>query len=474
MRVLFCSSEVFPYAKTGGLADVCGTLPPELSQCGAEVKIMMPLYKEVRKNIDGLEQVSDKIWRTTLGDDVEVLFLANDDYFDRNGLYGDENGDFPDNLMRFQFYNKQVLKVLKDLDWACDVIHCHDWHAALIPVYLKTLYREDPFFQATRTVLTIHNLAFQGVFPKEQYAQLGLPEEYFSDDGFHFYDQINLLKAGIIYSDEVTTVSPQYATDIQTEEYGCGLDGVIKKHRKGVVGILNGLDYHYWNPTTDEFIVESYDSDSVVKGKAATKMALQKELNLPIDLDRPIYGYVGRISHQKGLELIIDALSALQNDNVQIVIQGLGSPEYQQELTQLRNEMPDQLGLCFAYNERIAHTIYAGSDWFLMPSNFEPCGLAQMISMHYGTPPIVYRTGGLADTVDLYRPDEASGNGLVFQEYTTDALLQAIRLAGKIFEDKRSYSQLVSNAMKTVFPWRDSAVKYYELYKCLHLESQEA
>ena len=340
---------------------------------------------------------------------MEILFIRNDDYYDRDGLYGNEDGDFPDNLMRFQYFNRQVLKALKELDWACDIIHCHDWHAALIPVYLKTEYKDDSFFANTKTVFTIHNLAFQGLFPEEQYAQLGLPESLYADDGFHFYDQVNLMKAGIIYSDEVTTVSPQYATDIQTEEYGCGLEGVIHKHRKGVVGILNGLDYHYWNPSKDAHLPRTYDRDSVAEGKADVKAALQKELGLPVDTDRPLFGYVGRLSHQKGMDLIIDALSALQSDDVQVVIQGLGSPEYQDELAQLQKEMPDQLAVCFAFNERLAHTIYAGSDWFLMPSNFEPCGLAQMISMHYGTPPVVYRTGGLADTVDAYRPEEARG-----------------------------------------------------------------
>ena len=473
MKVLFCSSEVFPFAKTGGLADVCGTLPPEIAQCGAEVKVIMPLYREVRKKTKDLEEIDETVSRAMLSDDVEILFVRNDDYYDRAGLYGDENGDFPDNLMRFQFFNRQVLKTLKMLDWQADIIHCHDWHAALIPVYLKTKHKDDKFFRDTRTVLTIHNLAFQGLFPKDQYPLLGLPDELYSEEGFQYYDQINLLKAGIIYSDEVTTVSPQYATEIQTEEYGCGLDGVIQKYRKGVVGILNGLDYHYWNPAKDPFIAKHYDRDSVISGKAETKAVLQREMGLPVDIDRPVFGYVGRLSHQKGMDLVVDALSALQGDDVQVVIQGLGTQQYQDELSELRNEMPDRLGICFSYNERLAHTIYAGSDWFLMPSNFEPCGLAQMISMHYGTPPIVYRTGGLADTVESFQLDEANGNGLVFQEYTTDALLQAVRLAEEIFRDKRQYFSLVANAMHTLFPWRESAMKYFELYRCLRLESQE-
>ncbi|MBZ0165752.1 MAG: glycogen synthase, partial [Candidatus Omnitrophica bacterium] len=408
-----------------------------------------------------------------LGDDVEILLIRNDAYFDRDGLYGDHNGDYPDNLDRFSFFSLKILKMLKELKWQCDIIHCHDWHTALIPVYLKTLFRDDPFFQSTKTVLTIHNLAFQGLFPKEEFPKLGLPEELYSEEGFRFYDQVSLLKAGIIHSDEITTVSPQYATDIQTEEYGCGLNEVMQHYQKGVVGILNGLDYSYWNPTTDKFLPKTYDADSVLPGKLESKMLLQKQLNLPVDIDRPLFGYVGRLSHQKGVELIIDALSALHDDNLQIVIQGMGTPEYQAELTQLQGELPQKLGLSFEFNERLAHIIYAGSDWFLMPSNFEPCGLTQMISMHYGTPPIVYRTGGLADTVEPFHTDDSTGNGLVFQEYSTDALLQSIRQGVEIFQDKRAYLQLLNNAMGALFPWRESARNYYELYRCLRLESQE-
>jgi len=472
MKVLFCSAEVVPFAKTGGLADVCGTLPVALSELGLDVKVVMPRYRAVDENQFNISVVNDEFTKATLSKNVEVFFVENENYYDRDGLYGNQSGDFADNLDRFKFFNLQALKLLKVINWPCDIVHCHDWHAALIPVYLKTIFQNDEFFKSMKTVLTIHNLAFQGVFAKDEFGKLGLPTELFCENGFYFYDKINFLKAGIIFSDEVTTVSPQYATDIQTDEYGCGLNETLRKYKDGVVGILNGLDYDYWNPMKDQFISKNYEPTNFVEGKLENKIELQRHMKLPIDINVPIFGFVGRLSHQKGLDAVIQAVVELEHDNLQMVIQGLGEERYQQELEGLQKHRKDKLSLAFEYNERVAHIIYAGSDWFLMPSQFEPCGLTQMISMCYGAPPIVNRTGGLVDTVKSFNEEKLTGNGLVCKENNPAAFIHAIRRAIKLFDNKKSYFQLVSNSMKSKFPWKDSAKKYKEFYQCLLSESQ--
>lgn len=472
MKVLFCSAEVVPFAKTGGLADVCGTLPVALSELGLDVKVVMPRYRTVDENQFKVSIVNDEFTKATLSKNVEVYFVENENYYNRDGLYGNQSGDFSDNLDRFKFFNLQSLKLLKTINWPCDIIHCHDWHAALIPVYLKTIYKNDEFFKSMKTVLTIHNLAFQGVFAKDEFGKLGLPNELFCENGFYFYDKVNFLKAGIIFSDEVTTVSPQYATDIQTDEYGCGLNDTLRQHKDGVVGILNGLDYDYWNPMKDQFILKKYEPKNFVEGKLENKIELQRHMELPVDINVPIFGFVGRLSHQKGLDSIIQAIAELEHDNLQMVIQGLGDEHYQQELDGLQKHRKDKLSLAFEYNERVAHMIYAGSDWFLMPSQFEPCGLTQMISMCYGAPPIVNRTGGLVDTVKSFNEEKLTGNGLVCKENNPAAFVHAIRRAIKLFDDKKSYFQLVSNSMHSKFPWKDSAKKYKEFYQCLLSESQ--
>ncbi|MBP9853909.1 MAG: glycogen synthase [Candidatus Omnitrophica bacterium] len=467
MKVLFCASEVVPFAKTGGLADVCGALPPVLAESGVEVKIVMPKYGWIDEKKFGLIRVNDEFFKAKLSKNVDVFFVENEYYYGRDGLYGNQAGDFIDNLERFKFFNLQVLKLLKVIDWPCDIIHCHDWHTALIPVYLKTTFKNDDFYKSIKTVLTIHNMAFQGVFSKNEYPKLDLPDDLLTDKGFYFYDKINFLKAGIIFSDEVTTVSPQYATDIQTDEFGCGLNNILRQYQHGVAGILNGLDYDYWSPEKDELITKKYNLDSFVEGKLENKIELQKQMNLPVNVDVPVFGFVGRISHQKGMDVLIQALKELDVDKIQVIIQGLGDERYQNELRELQKKHKEKLSTVFEFNERLAHMIYAGSDWFLMPSEFEPCGLTQMISMYYGAPPIVNRTGGLADTVESFDPLHLTGNGMVCPKNTPDVLAGMIRRAIHVFHDKKVYFKLVSNAMQTTFPWKDSAEKYKELYLCL-------
>lgn len=474
MKVLFCSSEVVPFAKTGGLADVCGTLPGALAELGLEVKVVMPRYKSVHEEEFDISRVSHEFSKAKLNKNVEIYFIENEGYYHRDGLYGNQSGDFPDNLERFKFFNLQALKLLKTINWPCDIIHCHDWHTALIPVYLKTTFQDDGFFKSMKTVLTIHNLAFQGVFHKDEFWKLDLPGELLAENGFYFYDKINFLKAGIIFSDEVSTVSPQYATDIQTDEYGCGLNNTLRQYKDGVVGILNGLDYDYWNPEKDDLIFKNYTPSSFIGGKLENKIELQKQMDLPVNIDIPVFGFVGRLSHQKGVDAIIQAINEMETDNLQIVIQGLGEERYQHELDDLRKKRKERLSLSFEYNERLAHMIYAGSDWFLMPSQFEPCGLTQMISMCYGAPPLVNRTGGLVDTVKSFNQIKLSGNGLVCHENNPAVFVSTVRRAIDLFQDKKLFLKLVANAMQSKFPWKESAKKYKEFYLCLLSESQGA
>ncbi len=465
MKVLFCASEVFPFAKTGGLADVSGSLPPELAKQDVQIKVVMPRYRTVSDEEFEIEEINNQFSRAKLSDNVTIYFVEQPEYFDRDGLYGDEQGDYTDNLARYRFFCQRVFKLMKTLDWQADIIHCHDWHTALIPVLLKNKYHDDPFFQGVRTVLTVHNLAFQGLFALEEYPQLDLPDTLLSDEGFLFYEKVNLLKAGILSADAITTVSPQYAREIQTPQHGCGLEKELE--RRGVTGILNGLDYTYWNPEADPYLIKSYNTQTRLEGKLENKIGLMKSVGLKMDIDRPLYGFVGRISHQKGMELIIEAIKTLKSDDLAMVIQGQGDPDYQEQLQILSDDANQNLSVIFDYDERLAHMIYAGSDWFMMPSQFEPCGLTQMISMRYGTPPIVFRTGGLADTVEPFSADTHRGNGLMYAENSAEALVEEIRRAAKIFGNKKDYYQVAANAMETRFPWTESAAQYKQLYECL-------
>ncbi|MCK5259789.1 MAG: glycogen synthase GlgA [Candidatus Omnitrophica bacterium] len=463
MKVVFCSSEVFPFAKSGGLGDVCGSLPLALSKIGIEVAIVMPGYGCVGKSGYPMEQVTETVSRTKLGDNIQVHFIEHEDYFGRDGLYGYASGDYPDNIDRFGFYCDQVLRLLKQIDFQPDVIHCHDWQTALIPVYIKEKYGEDAFYARTKTIMTIHNLAFQGVFPRVQYPKLDV-EGSFAAQSFEFYDQINLLKAGIIYSDKVTTVSPQYAKEIQTKQFGCGLEGILGARYDGVTGILNGLDHDIWNPRTDDIIAAQYSADDFDDAKLTNKMQLQKELYLDVRDDVPLLGFVGRLSHQKGLDLIIATLEDLVKMDVQMVFLGLGNGHYQEKLKQMAALYSDNIAVCFDFNEPLSHQIYAGSDLFLMPSQFEPCGLSQMISLYYGTIPVVFKTGGLADTVKPFGPLNKDGNGFVFTDHSNAAYLKVIQKAIKVFRNEKEFHRLRSNAFRCDFSWEKSACVYQEIY----------
>jgi starch synthase len=461
MRVALLSAEVFPYAKTGGLGDVCGSLPLALEKLGVKTTIFLPRYRHIDPVKFHLKRLNNHVWNTTLGKDIQVYFIENEKFYDRDGLYGDTAGDYPDNLERFQYYCAKSLETLKQLNVKIDIVHCHDWQAALAAPYLKFAFNKDPFFAGTKSILTIHNLAYQGIFSKERYPKLGLEEKLFSPDGFEFYGQINLLKAGILYADVLTTVSNTYAKDIQTERLGCGLDGVLRGRKDGVVGILNGIDEDVWNPATDDYITSRYSLADISK-KSVNKRELQQLSKLPVRGDVPLFGFVGRLSHQKGIDLIFDGMEELLKLDLQFVLKGVGDGKYYPLLQNLMNKYPQKFAMHMAFDEKLAHQIYAGSDIFLMPSVYEPCGLSQMISLKYGTIPLVYHTGGLIDTV---QPFEDGGNGFVFKDYTVAQFIKTVKSGVDLYHNKSNFEALMRKAFQCHFSWKDSAQQYRALYE---------
>jgi len=460
MKIVICASEVVPFAKTGGLADVCGALPPALEKLGHEVVIITPRYKA--STIHAPAPV------VRIGDNVRVCFIEHHHYFGREGLYGEAGGEYHDNLERFAHFCHRSFQVLKEINFSPDIFHCHDWHTALIPVLLKINYQHDPFFKNTRSMLTIHNLAYQGVFPKYQYDKLGIAARIFHSQGLEFYDQVNILKGGIVFADAITTVSPQYAKEIQTKELGCSLDGVLRNRSQDIYGILNGLDYEAWNPKDDPFLEFPFEPFEVNEQKQNNKLAIQAALGLPLKEKVPVFGFVGRLCLQKGLELIKEAIDGIVAQDGQLIFTGVGDKKYHRMIEEAAQRHPRHVGKFLKFDERMAHKIYAASDFFLMPSLYEPCGLGQMIALRYGAIPIVYKTGGLADTIHLYDPIHKTGNGFVFTEYTRDAFIKAVEEALKVYQHKAQMQDLLEQALRYRFSWEKSAREYVRIYqKCI-------
>lgn len=467
MKIALCAAEVVPFVKTGGLADVAGTLPLALEKLGEEVIIFLPRYKNIDTKQAALKKINDAVSTTTLGNNITVYLIENDPFYRRDGLYGDAQGDYSDNLERFQFFCWKIPEVLKQLKISVDIVHCHDWQTGLIPAYLKFAHHGKPLFQKTKSVMTIHNLAYQGVFPKVGFTKLRLDKKLFSTDGFEFYNQVNFLKGGIVFSDAVTTVSPQYAREIKTSQFGCGLEGVLRHHKGEVAGILNGLDYETWNPESDPLIAEPFSAENIQK-KYANKRRLQEQSHLPAKNNVPVFGYVGRLVNQKGFDLLAEAIDELMKLDLQLVILGVGEEKYQQLLKKLAAHYPDKIACHLEFSERMAHLVYAGSDLFLMPSWYEPCGLSQMISLRYGTIPIVHKTGGLADTVMPFDSSKGQGNGFVFEDYSLKDLLTAVKTALKIYHKKDIFQALMVKGMNLRFSWDHSAREYQKVFKrCL-------
>jgi starch synthase len=452
MKILFCASEVTPFAKTGGLADVAGSLPLALGRLGAKVLVTMPRYRGV------------SLKKKKLSENVTIVFIENEEYFNRSSFYGNEGGDYADNLERFAFFSDRSLLAAKELKFKPDVVHAHDWQTALVPVYLKTRYAADPFFKDAKSVLTIHNLSYQGHFPESQFEKTGLAKSFFSVDGFEYYGKVNLLKGGLLFADAVSTVSPTYAKEIQTKHFGHGLEGVIQKRRSSLRGILNGIDTDFWDPAQDEFLKENYSAKAPA-AKTACQADLRARLNLKEPGERPVFSIVSRLAEQKGIDLFLKAADRFFAKPLDFVLLGDGDRYYQTAFKEVAKKHTKNARIFLGFDAAEAHAIYAGSDFFLMPSLFEPCGLGQMISLRYGTLPIVRRTGGLADTIVDVDADPKQGNGFVFEDHSEHGFLDAVDRAIRLFEDKKRFHALRKKAMGLDFSWKASAKKYMEFYK---------
>jgi len=479
-KILFASSEIAPFAKTGGLADVCEALPKALVPLGVQPTLVLPLYRIVKEGgwelktvIEDLPvpvgdtQIRADIHQGWLTDEIPVFFVQHDEFFDRSFLYGTSKGDYVDNAQRFCFFSRAVFALSEALEQRWDVIHCHDWQAALIPIYLKTTFSDHPLFSKTKSLLTIHNLGYQGIFPSDTFALLGLPSRVFSIDGMEFWGKVNLLKGGIIFADQLTTVSPTYAKEIQTPEFGYGLEGVLKDQAAKLRGILNGVDYTQWNPADDPHLTAHYFPDGL-EGKKACKEDLLKRCGLSPDLmERPLLGMVSRLAGQKGVDILSEVVERVMKEKAGLIILGSGEEKYERLLVKLARKYPKQMSMTVAFDESLAHQIEAGCDIYLMPSLYEPCGLNQMYSLKYGTIPVVRKTGGLADTVVEVNVNKRKGTGFLFSAYDPDALWKAIEKALQCFADKELWRQLIQQAMAQDFSWSRSAREYLRLYQRL-------
>ncbi|AEG60812.1 glycogen synthase GlgA [Desulforamulus ruminis] len=474
MKVLFVASEGVPFVKTGGLADVIGSLPRELRKQGLDVRVVLPKYGDIpdhfKQAMVTVKELTVPLgWRKQycgvqelIFEGVPFYFIDNEYYFNRPGLY-----DHGDEAERFAFFCRAVLEALPHLDFVPDILHCHDWHTGMVSVFLKAHYGTDPFYQRLRTVFTIHNLNYQGVFPGEILGDLlGLGQEYFTPEGIEFYDQVNFMKGGIHYSDLITTVSETYAREIQMPYYGEKLDGSLKQRSERLQGIVNGIDYERYDPWTDPFISKNYHGKAPAK-KRENKKALQSCFQLPQRADVPVLALVSRLVGHKGLDLLAHILEELLALDVQMVILGTGEQKYEAFFRSVAGNYPDKLAAWITFSEDLSHVIYAGADIFVMPSLTEPCGLGQIIALRYGCIPVVRETGGLMDTVEPYNEMTGEGNGFRFANYNAHDLLFTLKEAIDLYQQKKIWNKIVRNAMKSDFSWYKSALKYQNLYKML-------
>ena len=476
MKILIASSEVVPYVKTGGLADVTGTLLNALSRLGTDASVILPLYRKIKSELNvwdiqplpheitvplGNNIERGRLWKAKTSKGSDVFFIENDRFFDRDELYGTSEGDYSDNSLRFIFYCRGVLEAIKVLGLEVDIIHCNDWQTGLIPLYIKTIYKDT--FPHIGTLLTLHNLGYQGIFRHLDMDITGLGWDMFHINALEFYGKINLLKGGIIFADSITTVSKTYAKEIQTPEYGFGLEDVLKKRRKNLYGIINGIDVNEWGPWKDNLIPSKYNRKNI-SGKADCKRSLQQECGLTVN-DSPLIGMVTRLSSQKGLDLVSEAIEDIMDSGSQVVILGKGYDYYQTLLSNLQSRNSGKLSVTIGYDNNFAHRIYAGSDIFLIPSKYEPCSLGQLIALRYGAIPVGRQTGGLADTITEYNSSTRSGTGFLFEDYSMDELIKAINRAVKLYKDRNGWENIVRNAMSQDFSWNHSAKEYIAIYK---------
>ena len=474
LTILFAVSELAGVVKTGGLADVTGALAPWMKKLGHDIRVIMPAYRQAMAIlsttivgsgevlINGLP-VGFCIRQSEFTSGVPIYLIEHNHYFDREGLYTQAGEGFADNSERFAFFCRAALLACERLNFQPDVVHCHDWQSALIPYYLKTQQVTNPFFASTKTVLTIHNGAYQQHTGAAELDVLGIERQWFTQDFFEDYGQINLLKGGIAFADKITTVSPRYAEELQTELGSHGLAYIIEHRKADFSGILNGCDYQQWNPATDALLPANYSLDNL-SGKRTCKRTLQQQLKLPAS-DQPLYGMVSRLAEQKGFAYLIPALWRFLHCDVQVVLQGSGDSNIAAELKHLANAFPDKCRFVEAYDNSLAHLIEAGADFFLMPSLFEPCGLNQMYSMKYGTLPIVRAVGGLVDSVRCYEAGLELATGFMFDCADAKRLLQCLETTLQVYSDTTTMSQMIVNAMSVSFTWEQSALDYLAVYR---------
>jgi len=474
LRILFVASEGLPFSKTGGLADVVEALPKALVAQGHEVAVVLPRYRETKATAVVMPSLTIPMGGTrlrfpaiadgTLLSGVRYYFVDDPAYFDRDGLYGGSAGDYPDNAERYGEFCRAAIEISKHV-WPADVFHCHDWQTALVPVLLRTSYGDDPLVKDTPVVFSIHNMGYHGQFTRDVLDRVGLPQALFHPAGIEFFGSVNLLKGGLVYSDYLTTVSRKYAEEIQTAEYGSGLDGVVRSRADRLVGILNGVDYSAWNPEKDKLIAARYSAKDL-SGKQVCKQELLELFGLSHDhLERPLIGIVSRSADQKGFDLIAEKAHELMREGLVLVVLGTGERKYEDLFRALAAAYPGRVGVKIAYDNAMAHKVEAGADMFLMPSRYEPSGLNQMYSLKYGTVPIVRATGGLDDSIEPFDVEHGTGTGFKFKEYSGDALLYAVRQALHHYMDERIWKRIQLNGMAKDFSWKGPAAEYAKLYE---------
>lgn len=490
MKILLASAEIAPFSKVGGLADVAGTLPKALEQYEVDIRLITPGYGsidwdqyEIREVATLPVRVGENTFTATIGEttlpeseNIPVYFIQNKRLYGRPGVYTDPNNGkaFEDNDDRFLFFMLAILEWLKEEEWTPDILHANDHHTGLLPAYLREMYDTHPRLGSIRSLFTIHNMGYQGLYSPDVLAKTGFPDDFYETrEAFRFFDRINFMKVALRYADKINTVSPTYAREIMSgEEFGFGLQDVVKQREKDVSGILNGVDYTEWSPETDSLIPYNYSMKNII-GKVKNRDELLRKNRLIAEHGTPIIGMVSRLVDQKGFDLVDDALEELLSMDLRLIVLGTGERRYHRLLEEAKQAHPDKIGINFTYDNPLAHLIESGSDMFLMPSKYEPCGLNQMYSLKYGTIPIVHATGGLADTIQDYDPSEHSGNGFSFQEYSAEALVETIKRAIKTFRNKAQWKFLRDNAMECDFSWDVSARQYLELYESLMEEKEQ-
>ncbi|PYT54676.1 MAG: glycogen synthase GlgA [Acidobacteria bacterium] len=474
MRILFVASEGLPFSKTGGLADVVEALPKALVAQGHEVAVVLPRYRGTKASAVVMPSLTIPMGGTRLRfpaiadgavlNGVRYFFVDDPAYFDRDGLYGGSTGDYPDNAERYAEFCRAAIEVSKRI-WPADVFHCHDWQTALVPVLLRTLYGDDPLVKNVPVVFTIHNMGYHGQFTRDVLDRVGIPQSLFHPSGIEFFGSVNLLKGGLVFSDYLTTVSKKYAEEIQTPEYGHGLDGVARNRGDRLVGILNGVDYTAWNPEKDKWIAAKYSAEDL-SGKQVCKQDLLEQFGLSQEhLGWPVIGIVSRFADQKGFDLIAEKAHELMREDLVLVVLGSGDRKYEDLFRALAAAYPGRVGVKIAYDNPLAHKVEAGADMFLMPSRYEPSGLNQMYSLKYGTVPIVRATGGLDDSIEPFDVEDGTGTGFKFKQYTGEALLYAVRQALHHYMDERIWKRIQLNGMEKDFSWKGPASEYAKLYE---------